>query len=76
MIILADKNATTPDVLEAEMIANAAILARKGDYRFYKDIMDRRHGMAVSRSENLNINKDMDKLPEEDKERLSKLLNE
>jgi len=49
--ILADKNATTPEKLEAEMIANAAMLARKGDYRFYKDILDRIHGTAVQKAE-------------------------
>lgn len=51
MQILADKNATTPEQLEAEMIANAAVLARKGDFRFYKDILDRIHGSPVSRTE-------------------------
>lgn len=51
MLILADKNATTPEKLEAEMVANAAVLARKGDYRFYKDFMDRLHGTAVQKSE-------------------------
>lgn len=54
MLILADKNATTPEKLEAEMVANAAVLARKGDYRFYKDLMDRLHGTAVQRTEGKN----------------------
>lgn len=49
--ILADKNATTPEKLEAEMVANAAVLARKGDYRFYKDILDRIHGTAVNKTD-------------------------
>lgn len=52
MLILADKNATTPEKLEAEMVANAAVLARKGDYRFYKDFMDRLHGTAIQKTEN------------------------
>lgn len=51
MMILADKNATTPEKLEAEMVANAAVLARKGDYRFYKDFMDRLHGQATQKNE-------------------------
>jgi hypothetical protein len=55
MIILAKKNATTPEKLEAEMIANGAMLARKGDFRFYKDTLDRLHGTAVQKSEN-NLN--------------------
>lgn len=49
--ILANKNNTTEEALEAEMVANAAILARKGDYRFYKDILDRIHGTAITRVE-------------------------
>ena len=51
MKILADKNSTTVEQLEAEMVANAAILARKGDFRFYKDTMDRLHGSPVNRNE-------------------------
>ena len=49
--LLADKNATTPEKLEAEMIANGAMLARKGDYRFYKDVLDRIHGQATQKTE-------------------------
>lgn len=51
MKILADKNSTTVEQLEAEMVANAAVLARKGDFRFYKDTMDRLHGSPVNRNE-------------------------
>lgn len=51
MKILANKNSTTVEQLEAEMVANAAILARKGDFRFYKDTMDRLHGSPVNRNE-------------------------
>lgn len=51
MQILADKNSTTPEKLEAEMVANAAVLARKGDYRFYKDFMDRLHGTATQKTD-------------------------
>lgn len=51
MKILANKNSTTVEQLEAEMVANAAVLARKGDFRFYKDTMDRLHGSPVNRNE-------------------------
>ena len=33
------------------MIANGALLARKGDYRFYKDVLDRLHGTPIQRNE-------------------------
>jgi hypothetical protein len=55
MIMLAKKNATTVEKLEAEIVANGMIAARKGDFRFYKDNLDRLHGTAVQKSEN-NLN--------------------
>jgi len=55
MIMLANKNATTVEKLEAEIVANGMIAARKGDFRFYKDNLDRLHGTAVQKSEN-NLN--------------------
>lgn len=55
MKILADKNATTVEKLEAEMVANGLLMARKGDFRFYKDNLDRLHGTAVQKQEN-NLN--------------------
>jgi hypothetical protein len=55
MEILAKKNATTVEKLEAEIVANGMIAARKGDFRFYKDNLDRLHGTAVQKSEN-NLN--------------------
>ena len=47
-----------------------------GDYKFYQDTMDRLHGKPVNRNENINANINVDKLPDEDKERLNSLLNE
>ena len=51
LLILAKKNNSTPEQLEAEMIANGAILARKGNYAFYKDILDRTHGTATIKTD-------------------------
>lgn len=47
LIKLASKNNMEPDELEQEMVANALLSARKGSFKFYKDIMDRLHGKAV-----------------------------
>lgn len=55
MIMLAKSNATTPEKLESQMVANGILSARKGDFRFYKDTLDRLHGTAVQKSEN-NLN--------------------
>jgi len=34
-----------------DILAKGAIMARKGDYRFYKDMLDRTHGSAVQKQE-------------------------
>lgn len=59
LLILADKNSTTPERVEAEMVANGAILAKKGNYKFYKDILDRIHGTPVSRTDITSNGQDM-----------------
>ncbi len=46
LIKLASINNCTPEELEEQIDQKAISLARKGDYRFYKDIKDRLHGMA------------------------------
>ena len=51
---LAKTNNTTPEEIENEMIANGALLARKGNYSFYKDTLDRLHGTPIQRTENKN----------------------
>lgn len=43
---LAKKNDMDADTLETEILEKALISARKGDHRFYKDLMDRLHGQA------------------------------
>jgi hypothetical protein len=43
---LAKKNDMEPDQLETEIVEKALLSARKGDARFYKDLMDRLHGTA------------------------------
>jgi len=52
LIKLAELNETTPESLENEILSKGITLARKGDFRFYKDLLDRLHGQAEL---NLNI---------------------
>ena len=74
LLKLAQAEGSTADDIEQEMLANAVKLAKKGDYRFYKDLMDRKYGQAVARSENLNATTNLDKIPEEEKKRLDGLI--
>ena len=56
---LAELNGKTPDELEVELLTNAIINARKGDYRFYKDVVDRMYGSA---QQNIDVMSAGDKL--------------
>lgn len=72
--ILADKNSTTPEKLEAEMVANAAMLARKGNYQFYKDIQDRLHGQPKGSLDVSAVVETKDAFTDEQKQALLALL--
>jgi len=54
---LANLNNKTPEELEDELVASGFARAKK-DYRFYKDFMDRLHGMPVQ-----TINQSVTELP-------------
>lgn len=49
LLRLAEKNNLEPDQLETELLEKAIFSARKGDYRFFKDIMDRLYGTATQK---------------------------
>lgn len=51
LIKLGQLNNIEPDQIELEMIANGLASARKGDFRFYKDVLDRLHGTPVNKTE-------------------------
>lgn len=44
LIKLASANGITADELENDILQKGLALSRKGDYRFYKDTLDRLHG--------------------------------
>jgi S-adenosylmethionine:diacylglycerol 3-amino-3-carboxypropyl transferase len=67
---------TTPDDLERELVESGFERARKGDYRYYQDIIDRLHGKPLQKNINLNENVDVnDLLTDEQKNQISSLLN-
>lgn len=69
---LAKLNSTTPEDLEDEMASKAIVESRKGQFNFYRDTMDRRHGTATQKAEltgkdgtPLFINDELEKKAEE-----------
>lgn len=56
---LAKKNGMDATQLETEIVEKALLSARKGDARFYKDLMDRVHGTAVQNVDHKTNGKDM-----------------
>lgn len=51
LIKLAEANNTTPDDLELSILRKGILSARSGDYRFYKDLLDRLHGQATQKTD-------------------------
>lgn len=52
LVKLAKLNNKKPDELELEMISKGILNARAGDYKFYKDVLDRLLGTAQN---NMNV---------------------
>lgn len=52
LIKLGKLNNKTPEELEDEIHSAGILNARKGNYQFYKDVLDRTHGTAQN---NLNV---------------------
>jgi hypothetical protein len=56
---LAVLNGKTSDELEEEILSQGIKLARKGDYRFYKDVLDRVYGTAIQKTDVTSNGKDI-----------------
>ena len=52
LIKLAELNHKSPEELEEEIVSAGLLNARKGNYQFYKDVLDRIHGTAQN---NVNV---------------------
>lgn len=72
LIKLAKLNNKTEEELEEEILSKGILNARGGDYRFYKDVLDRIHGTAIQKSE-VNGKILFQGLSEEDKSKLDLL---
>jgi hypothetical protein len=76
---IADTNSTTPDEFDRDIVAKGLEMARKGDYRFWKDLLDRRFGKALEKHELTGKDgKDLiqDTFTQQEKEDLLNLLND
>jgi hypothetical protein len=51
LIKLGQLNNKKPEELELDLVLSGFTNARKGDYRFYKDVLDRVHGTAVQNTD-------------------------
>lgn len=68
LIKIAKSQDTTPDVLELELISKGIFKARKGDYKFYKDLLDRLFGQATQNTESKNVNLNVELKSDDDPE--------
>lgn len=48
---IAKVNRKLADDIETDLVVKAIIEANRGDYRFYKDVIDRAHGTAVQKTD-------------------------
>lgn len=71
---IAEANGKSLDEIEDDLVKVAINRAKDGDFRFYQDLMDRLNGKPVVRTENKNVNADLHKLQDEEKERLDNLI--
>lgn len=51
LIKLAKLNDKSPEELEEEIVSAGLLNARKGNYAFYKDVLDRLHGQATQKTD-------------------------
>jgi hypothetical protein len=51
LIKLATMNGMEPEAMETDILLKGLASARKGDYRFWKDIHDRIHGTATQKTD-------------------------
>lgn len=51
LIRIAKENNTEPDEIEARLLRKGVANAIAGDYRFYKDVLDRIHGSVTNKTD-------------------------
>lgn len=74
LVKLAELNHKSPEELETEIISKGLLSARAGDYRFYKDVLDRLLGTAVQKIDHTTLGESLS--PERIKERATSIFND
>lgn len=59
LIKLATMNGMQPEEMETDILLKGLASARKGDYRFWKDLHDRVHGSATQKHDHMTNGKEM-----------------
>lgn len=59
LIKLAEMNGMEPEQMETDILLKGLASARKGDYRFWKDVHDRIHGTATQNIDHKTNGKEM-----------------
>lgn len=75
LIKLASHNGKEPADLELEIFSKAISSARAGDYRFYKDLIDRLHGPAIQKVDVTTAGKELNAAASEEIKALTDKLN-
>lgn len=75
LLKLASVNGKEPDELELEILSKGITSARSGDYRFYKDLIDRLHGPAVQKVDVTTAGKELNAAANEEIKALTEKLN-
>lgn len=57
LLKLANASEKEPGEIELELVSGAILHARKGNYKFYKDLLDRLYGTPVNRNEHEHTGK-------------------
>jgi len=74
-LAIADSKGLTPEELEAKLEEVGVDKALDGNFQFYNELRERQYGKVVQRNENVNVNANLDKLPEDERNKIKDLLN-
>lgn len=75
LVKIAEANGKTADDIELQIASKAILNARSGDYRFYKDIMDRLHGTPTFKTDVTSNGETLSSSPTTEVQEIAKLVS-